>query len=480
MWNEGIKMAQTACALDEALRRGDTVRLNELAGLLSRQVRDEVSSQAEQGGWYEEYDRATSLGEQVSEALRDPARGRQLQKLRREAGWRMPDMAEALDVPLSLYRAYESGRRPIPPDVARGIAKRLGAPDSAVPDSYKYQEEETFCNIRWMRDDIVAAIEHACGVELDRNGTDADEVESIIDRVIDEVSRGLQEQSTVEGWDIIDALMPDDAIERAKAVAERDAARAEVRTNVIKALDEAGWRVHGNEAGDIFTLSYRNPDTDREFAVMLSMRGRDMADPRAWVEEASLAVADDFVLWRGGLRKDEMNYVKADIDRFKSEVRRHLPDIIEHAVEVPSSLPDVEHVRDWYLKAFPDDQLGAQIAPSLTFEDALTALPRGGGFYDALGVGDSVVRERVFEELADRNGLTYEDVYEAWLDGKPVPGHGLLDTVYGHDVYDAIASGKGAKGISLNGEVAASRQAADQLANDMKRSNAPVHNGEIR
>lgn len=480
MWNEGIEMAQTAYALDEAVRRGDTARVDELAGLLSRQVRDEVSSQAEQGGWYEEYDRATNLDERVSEALRDPAHDRQLQRLRREAGWRLPDMAEALGIPLSQYQSYEKGELPIPPDVAQGIAKRLGASGPAAPDSRDYQAKETFCNIRWMRDDIVTAIEHACGVELDRNGTDADEVESIIDRVIDEVSRGLQEQSIVEGWDIIDTLMPDDAIERAKAVAERDAARAEARTNVIKALDEAGWRVHGNDAGDMFTLTHRNPHTDREFCVVLDMRGRDMADPQAWSEAAQLAIADDSVLWRGGLRKDEMNYVKADIDRFKAEVRRHLPDIIGHAVDAPSSPSDGEHVRDWYMRAFPDDELGAQIAPSLTFDDALTAVPRGGGFYDALGVGDSVVRERVFEELAERNSLTYEDVYEAWLDGKPVPGHGLLDTVYGHDVYDEIASGKGAKGISLNGEAAASRQAADQLANAMKRNDAPVHDEEIR
>lgn len=60
MWNEGIELAKTACALDEALESGDSGRIIELAELLSTQVKDEVSSQAELGGWYEEYDKATS------------------------------------------------------------------------------------------------------------------------------------------------------------------------------------------------------------------------------------------------------------------------------------------------------------------------------------------------------------------------------------------------------------------------------------
>lgn len=481
MWNEGIEMAQTAYALDEAVRRGDTARVDELAELLSRQVRDEVSSQAEQGGWYEEYDRATSLGERVSKALRDPAHDRQLQRLRREAGWRLPDMAEALGIPLSQYQSYERGEHPIPPDIAQGIAKRLGASGPAVPDSRDYQAKETFCTIRWMRDDIVSAIERACDVKLDRNGTDAKEVESIIDYVIDEVSRGLQEQSTVVGWDIIDTLMPVDAIERAEAVVEREAARAEARTrtNVIKAVNEAGWKVHGNEAGDMFTLTHRNPHTDREFCVVLDMRGRDMADPQAWSEAAQLAIADDSVLWRGGLRKDEMNYVKADIDRFKAEVRRYLPDIIGHANDAPSAPSGDELVRDWYLRTFPDDELGVQIAPSLTFDDALTEIPSDNIYFD-LSDGDFDIRERVFKELAVRYGLTYRDLYKSWLFNTPLPGHSLPDTVYGHDVSNESTSGKGTKGISLNGEAAASRQAADQIANAMKRNDVPVQDEEIR
>lgn len=104
-------------------------------------------------------------------------------------------------------------------------------------------------------------------------------------------------------------------------------------------------------------------------------------------------------------------------------------------------------VRDWYRQTYPDDELGADINPALTFEQALDAVPTGGGFYDALGVGDSLVRERVFAELAQRSGFSYEEIYDSCINGEPLPGHGLLDAVYGHDIYaemrDKVAVGVG-------------------------------------
>lgn len=79
-------------------------------------------------------------------------------------------------------------------------------------------------------------------------------------------------------------------------------------------------------------------------------------------------------------------------------------------------------VRDWYMAAYPDDDLGAGIDPSLTFDDALAAVPSGGGFYDVLGVGDSLVRERVFRELSDRGDIDYGTIYDSWITGTPVAG----------------------------------------------------------
>lgn len=84
-------------------------------------------------------------------------------------------------------------------------------------------------------------------------------------------------------------------------------------------------------------------------------------------------------------------------------------------------IKQTDNVREWYLLAFPDDELGAELNPDLTFDDALAAIPSGTGFYDSIDAGDSVVRERIFEELCNRYGYTYDEVYDSWLNESPLP-----------------------------------------------------------
>ena len=81
-------------------------------------------------------------------------------------------------------------------------------------------------------------------------------------------------------------------------------------------------------------------------------------------------------------------------------------------------------VRDWYMEAFPGDDLGPEISGELTFDMARESVQLGDGFYDALGAGDSVVRERVFEELAERMGVDYDEVYRSWIDMVPLEPRG--------------------------------------------------------
>lgn len=82
---------------------------------------------------------------------------------------------------------------------------------------------------------------------------------------------------------------------------------------------------------------------------------------------------------------------------------------------------NTDNVREWYMSAFPGDEPGMKLSPDLTFDDALAAVPTGNGFYDSIGAGDSVVRERVFEELCNRYGYTYDEVYDSWLNESPLP-----------------------------------------------------------
>lgn len=81
-----------------------------------------------------------------------------------------------------------------------------------------------------------------------------------------------------------------------------------------------------------------------------------------------------------------------------------------------------DNVREWYALAFPSDELAVGINPSLTFDDAIAAVPTGDGFYTALGeTADSLLRERIFEELCNRYGYTYDEVYDSWLNELPLP-----------------------------------------------------------
>lgn len=75
-------------------------------------------------------------------------------------------------------------------------------------------------------------------------------------------------------------------------------------------------------------------------------------------------------------------------------------------------------VKDWYAEEYPDDADIMFGANDVSFEDTLQMMIQYGGdnFYDYIGVGDSVVRERIFEKLAEIYGVSYDDVYYLWLD----------------------------------------------------------------
>lgn len=81
-----------------------------------------------------------------------------------------------------------------------------------------------------------------------------------------------------------------------------------------------------------------------------------------------------------------------------------------------------EKVAVWYKKACPDDPCGKKINYHLNFADLAIGLDLTIDPYDMLEVGDSVVREKVFTELAKRLGCKYNDVYDKWLTPKFVKG----------------------------------------------------------
>jgi tRNA nucleotidyltransferase/poly(A) polymerase len=72
-------------------------------------------------------------------------------------------------------------------------------------------------------------------------------------------------------------------------------------------------------------------------------------------------------------------------------------------------------IKQWYKEAFPTDDLGDWLNDGITFQGLFVALDSYKDIYEYIGVGDSVVRERIFSELAKRIDAPYSYVYEQWL-----------------------------------------------------------------
>lgn len=104
-------------------------------------------------------------------------------------------------------------------------------------------------------------------------------------------------------------------------------------------------------------------------------------------------------------------------------------------------------IRDWYSHEFPDDPEGGRIDPRTTFCEAVESFPMGDGhdFYAVTGVVDSIVRERVFEELSKRLDCGYGTVYDAWLHhtGLDPDLLGTKSTRMRHDIEDMLGAGAG-------------------------------------
>ena len=72
-------------------------------------------------------------------------------------------------------------------------------------------------------------------------------------------------------------------------------------------------------------------------------------------------------------------------------------------------------VKEWYIKEYSTDDLGQEINEEITFYDIFYALDRYKDIYEILGVEDNIVRERVFQKLADIMKVEYNYIYEQWL-----------------------------------------------------------------
>ena len=84
-------------------------------------------------------------------------------------------------------------------------------------------------------------------------------------------------------------------------------------------------------------------------------------------------------------------------------------------MDTASTINGQTRVRDWYMSAYPTDELGKELNKIVSFQDVYCQLYVCGSIYALLGVEDSLVRERVFDRLAILMDCPYDVVYHQWL-----------------------------------------------------------------
>lgn len=88
---------------------------------------------------------------------------------------------------------------------------------------------------------------------------------------------------------------------------------------------------------------------------------------------------------------------------------------------------------DFYKSEYPEDsEIVEDLNKHATFQDAFECLQCGFDFYTFMGVPDSIVRERIFQGLAELMGCDYDYIYDQWLNhSKDIFGIDLVEDMYG-------------------------------------------------
>ena len=72
-------------------------------------------------------------------------------------------------------------------------------------------------------------------------------------------------------------------------------------------------------------------------------------------------------------------------------------------------------LRQYYMNLYPTDDMGYDISSDATWVGLLKTLNVGNEVYDYIGVVDSLVRERLFEGLSEVIGVSYDEIYNKWI-----------------------------------------------------------------
>jgi len=73
------------------------------------------------------------------------------------------------------------------------------------------------------------------------------------------------------------------------------------------------------------------------------------------------------------------------------------------------------NIKQFYLNNYPTDELGVELSENANFTGLLNELFTNNDVYGYIGVGDSIIRERLFEKLSEILKTPYDYVYNLWL-----------------------------------------------------------------
>lgn len=156
-----------------------------------------------------------------------------------------------------------------------------------------------------------------------------------------------------------------------------------------------------------------------EYGIQID--GKHIENHAAYVKSWLEAVKSDPQIFYSAVRDAEKiaDYVSerylqsVQVDELELEEENEAQDTSERQAKADKE--DSTSIRQWYIATFPNDELGAEIKEEVTFDELGTAIENGEDVYKLLGVADSIVRERAFEHLADIQGKTYGEIYDAYI-----------------------------------------------------------------
>lgn len=145
--------------------------------------------------------------------------------------------------------------------------------------------------------------------------------------------------------------------------------------------------------------------------------GNDLSEYQKWVDYDMKKYGRISDITKSKIRKVGLSIVKDQYGDYEVIADRPIKEKLKESESVGDKMFKLNgiNLKDWYTKEFPDDELGYELNDDVDLRRCYSSLGRDPDIYDVMGVGDSVIRERVFAKMADVLGVDYDVIYYKWL-----------------------------------------------------------------